>query len=152
MAETDRYVKVMHNVALVCVVTCPLVMLLPPRKLGFSTIMLGGMTTYSANFLVRERTGKSLWQTISPQSRQRAENAQIWSAQEGVRQQRQDAILPKDEALTASLGSQDRPDDWKSRRDEEVKEALEDGKGIGDMIYDQIWEVVSWGKKADDDN
>jgi hypothetical protein len=32
-------------------------------------------------------------------------------------------------------------DDWKQRRIEEDKKALESGKGYGDIIMDQIWEV-----------
>jgi hypothetical protein len=46
-------------------------------------------------------------------------------------------------------------DDWKPKRDEREKKALEEGKGYGDLIMSQIWEVWNWGKtgeeeKADD--
>ena len=37
-------------------------------------------------------------------------------------------------------------EDWKAKRDEREREALEEGKGYGDLIMDQIWEVWSWGK------
>ena len=145
-ADADKYIRTMHNVALACVITCPLVMLLPPRKLGFSTIMLGGMTAYSANHLVHERTGKSLLQTITPEFRQPGQQVQIWSVQE---KERQGAVS---EGIAKSVAAQDRPDAWKNKRDEEVQEALDEGKGIGDMIYDQIWEVVNWGKKTEGDD
>jgi hypothetical protein len=36
--------------------------------------------------------------------------------------------------------------DWKAKRDQREKEALEQGRGYGDLIMDQIWEVWSWGK------
>jgi hypothetical protein len=42
-------------------------------------------------------------------------------------------------------------DDWKAKRDQREKEALEEGKGYGGLIMDQIWEVWNWGKdKAED--
>lgn len=37
-------------------------------------------------------------------------------------------------------------EDWKSKRDQREKEALEDGRGYGGLIMDQIWEVWNWGK------
>lgn len=37
--------------------------------------------------------------------------------------------------------------DWKAKRDQKEKEALEAGKGYGDLIMEQIWEVWSGGKK-----
>ncbi|KAG9242815.1 hypothetical protein BJ878DRAFT_400366, partial [Calycina marina] len=36
--------------------------------------------------------------------------------------------------------------DWKQKRDQREKEYLEDGRGYGDLIMDQIWEVWNWGK------
>lgn len=39
-------------------------------------------------------------------------------------------------------------DDWKTKRDQREKEALEAGKGYGDLIMEQIWDVWSWGKKS----
>lgn len=45
-------------------------------------------------------------------------------------------------------GSEDR-DGWKEKRDREVKEKFDEGKGIGDVIMDQIWEVWTWGKSEE---
>mgnify|MGYP001357363367 FL=1 len=36
--------------------------------------------------------------------------------------------------------------DWKAKRDLKEKEALDEGRGYGGLIMDQIWEVWSWGK------
>lgn len=36
--------------------------------------------------------------------------------------------------------------DWKAKRDQREKEALEEGRGYGGLIMDQIWEVWNWGK------
>jgi hypothetical protein len=38
--------------------------------------------------------------------------------------------------------------DWKTKRDQREKEALEDGKGYSGLIMDQIWEVWNWGGKS----
>lgn len=37
-------------------------------------------------------------------------------------------------------------EDWKAKRDAREKKALEEGRGYGGLIMDQIWEVWSWGK------
>ena len=39
----------------------------------------------------------------------------------------------------------------RARQQKEIQEELEEGKGLGDMIMDQIWEVWHWRKKGDDD-
>lgn len=41
---------------------------------------------------------------------------------------------------------------WKTQREKEIQDELDAGKGFGDMIVDQIWEVWNWGKKKDDDD
>ena len=38
---------------------------------------------------------------------------------------------------------------WRERRIREEKEAIEEGRGYGGLIMDQIWEVWNWGKKSD---
>ena len=42
-------------------------------------------------------------------------------------------------------------DDWKAKRDKREREALEEGRGYGGLIMDQIWEVWSWGKDKVED-
>jgi len=41
-------------------------------------------------------------------------------------------------------------EDWKERRLDEERRALEEGKGYMDMIFGQIWEVWNWDKKKGD--
>ena len=38
-------------------------------------------------------------------------------------------------------------EDWKAKRDQREKEALEEGRGYGGLIMDQVWEVWNWGGK-----
>jgi hypothetical protein len=42
-------------------------------------------------------------------------------------------------------------DDWKAKRDKREREALEEGRGYGGLIMDQIWEVWNWGKGKGED-
>jgi len=36
---------------------------------------------------------------------------------------------------------------WKEEREKREKEAAEDGKGYGDLIMDQVWEVWNWRRR-----
>jgi hypothetical protein len=42
-------------------------------------------------------------------------------------------------------------EDWKRKRDEREKKALEEGKGYSDLIMDQIWEVWNGAKATEED-
>ena len=42
--------------------------------------------------------------------------------------------------------SESRKSEWKRQRDEKERKALEEGKSYGDLIMEQLWDVVSWGK------
>ena len=135
---------------------------LPPRKLDFFTFGLGGATLYSANFLLREQTGRSIWQHINrSQLSQEPLKFESLPATERANLSRELAGAEselgrvKGEGIggigvTEEVKSQ--RDVWKAERAREIKEDVEEGKGFGDMIVDQIWEVWNWGKPKDDDN
>lgn len=40
---------------------------------------------------------------------------------------------------------------WAKERNQEVQDALDVGKGFGDIIIDQVYEVWNWRKKGGDD-
>ncbi|RAO70723.1 uncharacterized protein BHQ10_006735 [Talaromyces amestolkiae] len=40
-------------------------------------------------------------------------------------------------------------ENWKEKRLREEQEALDEGKGYGDLIMDHIWDVWNWGKPND---
>ncbi|KAF2485928.1 hypothetical protein BDY17DRAFT_314950 [Neohortaea acidophila] len=138
VTETEQYVKVLHNTALVALVAGPVLILLPPRKFDFYTFGLCGVTLYSANYLVRERSGRSIWQHVSQRQR-REEPLRVASG-------------PSAELARLDQSVQNQREVWKVQREREIKEDVEEGKGFGDMIMDQIWEVWNWGKKKDDDD
>lgn len=64
--ETDRYANALRITALAGLVVCPAIALLPPRKLDFYTVGLITATGWSANVLIRDRTGRSIYQHITP--------------------------------------------------------------------------------------
>ena len=41
---------------------------------------------------------------------------------------------------------------WKAQREKEIQDDLDVGKGFGEMIMDQISDVINWRKKRDDDD
>lgn len=136
----EKYRKTVHNVALAALVTCPVLALLPPRKFDIYTIGLVATTGYSANYLVRERSGRSIWQMATRQPAQfqvqRTEEAPLSVVGELQKEAR---------AGTYESG-------WKAERQKEIKEDVEEGKDFSDMIIDQIWEVWNQGKKKSDED
>lgn len=151
--DIQRYDKFVHSVALVCLVACPAIALLPPRKLDFYTLGLIGTTAYSGNYLIRERTGRSIWQTLSGRERSGAivpptEQANLNREIQAARQE----MLRQGKVVATVSEEVNARDAWKVRREQEIKEDLEEGKGLSDMIVDQIWEVWNWGKPKEEDD
>ena len=59
--------------------------------------------------------------------------------------------LQSEKAQSVTEQVQSQRDVWKVEREKEIKEEIEEGKGFGDMIMDQIWEVWNWGKTNEDE-
>lgn len=157
--ETDRYVKALHNTALVALIACPVLILIPPRKLDFYTFGLGGATLYSANFLIREQTGRGIWQHIvvprqqhAPMSYSTVPPTEQANLQREIQRAERELQRVRQESGSVTEQVQSQRDAWKAQREAEIKEDVEEGKGFGDMIIDQIWEVWNWGKPKDDED
>lgn len=157
--ETDRYAKALHNTALIALVGCPVLILLPPRKLDFYTFGLCGATAYSANFLIREQTGRSIWQHVSQPRRQHGPLSHSTlppTEQANLQRELQTASKElhrvQNEQSSVTEQARNQRDAWKAQREKEIKDDIEEGKGFGDMIMDQIWEVWNWGKPKDDED
>jgi hypothetical protein len=154
--ETERYARTLRNVAWGTVVLCPIVACLPPRRLNAMTFGLIGATVYSANYLSYDRSGRSLWANMTAKgsatvvpytertnldlelSRARAEMARLNGERVGV--------------VADGNGSLSQREAWKAQREKEIQDDLDVGKGFGEMITDQIWEVWNGGKKEDQDD
>ena len=161
--ETQRYVKVLHNTAICAVIACPALALLPPRKFDIYTFGLGGATLFSANYLLREQTGRSAWQHIIGKNEQpilhapmqndivsKTEQANLKRELEYADQEMKRLQIEKPTSVTEQV--QNQRDAWKVEREKEIQDDIEDGKGFGDMIMDQIWEVWNWGKPKEDED
>ncbi|KAH8599895.1 hypothetical protein B0O99DRAFT_611343 [Bisporella sp. PMI_857] len=161
--------KIIHNLAIGAVIVCPIIIAIPPRKLDFYTIALLGGTFAGGNQLCREYTGRSILKRcqdrLARASNPLPEKARIMQEQlrrekerrydESLRGPRnteepQSRILEelgrKEKSVIEKIWLGGEGDDWKKKRDEREKRYLEEGKGYGDLIKDQIWDVWSWRK------
>lgn len=97
------------------------------------------MTGYSANYLVAESSGRTIWQHVSRQPGNFASSR--------VEHHEQKSAIG--ELQKEGRGARET---WKMQRRKEIEEDVEEGKGFGDMIMDQIWEVWNQGKTEDEED
>ncbi|KAF2765828.1 hypothetical protein EJ03DRAFT_196741 [Teratosphaeria nubilosa] len=156
LSETQKYAQTLHNVALVAVVACPIIALIPPRKLDFYTWGLVGTTAYSANYLTREQTGRSIYQIAtfqtSPQVIPPTEQANLNRELQYAKQEVQRLGTESNPVTRELEATKTQREAWKAQREREIQDDLDVGKGFAEMIMDQIWEVWNWGKKRDDED
>lgn len=156
--NAQRYTRILRNVAIGGVVICPIIMLMPPRKLDLYTFSLGLGFYLSADHLCESYYGRGLVTQLSPfraatdlpTERAREVQAKIREAREeerrklGKGEEEEEGVLKKIWMGGESEG-------WKERRLEEEKRAMEEGKSFSDMIFEQIWDVWNWDKKGKSD-
>lgn len=100
----------------------------------------------------RAREVKALLQ--QERDRQRATGIQIEHGKEGetTRALREKMELEKKErGVLEKLWMGEEGSDWKKKRDERERVALQEGKGYADLIMEQIWEVWNWGRDTMED-
>ncbi|KAI9716359.1 MAG: hypothetical protein M1812_005426 [Candelaria pacifica] len=186
----ETYQTLKYNVSLSLCLACPILIILPPRKLDFYTFSLSTAFVFSLNEQSVQRTRKSLVQHLDRRRpglfkelpteeardlkdrlrRERLVRAQPGGqgfedvdkrgggsdgvGREGVgvldkvkerEEERKKGVVQK-----IWMGSEE--EGWKERRLREEQEALDEGRGYGGLIIDQIWEVWNWGRKSDDDD
>lgn len=157
LAKQQQVQNFLHNIAIGSVILCPLVIALPPRKLDFYTFSLMAGTFVAGNHLVSERYGKSVLQSTSDFMNDRVagvvsgdglpEKAREMQMRIKEEKARLGIKTEKEKSAIEKLWMGEEKEDWKIERDRREKEALEDGRGYGGLIADQIWEVWNWGKK-----
>jgi hypothetical protein len=164
-----QYRQVIHYTSISALLLCPTLILLPPRKLDIYTVLLLSSTGLAGNQLVREYTGRSIAERLREMGREGAEERRSRKEKAVLVRERGGGDMSKMVAATARRGDGDgeggaektvgpttaavlragrEREDWKARRDAREKEALEDGKGYGGLITDQIWEVWNWGRES----
>ena len=166
-----------HNISLGALIVCPIVILLPPRKLDIYTLALLSGTFAGGNQLSKEYTGVSIlerfgnrlerlsgselppkakeMQTRLREEKLRREEAAIGGIEDVRRKGEELSRLreqergqkEKERGLLEKVWMGNEGDDWKEKRDRREREALEEGKGYWDLIKEQIWDVWSSGEK-----
>ncbi|KAH6883075.1 hypothetical protein BKA58DRAFT_374404 [Alternaria rosae] len=157
LEQQARYQRITRNLAIGGLVLCPIIAVLPPRKLDLYTFSLGIGFYLSADHLITLRTGRGLVQNLSPMRAmdlptERAKEMQKILQEERERSRRTlERKEGQEKGILGKLWMGDEEEGWKERRLEEEKKAIEEGKSYGDMIFEQIWEVWNWDKKKGKD-
>ncbi|PGH02441.1 hypothetical protein GX51_04609 [Blastomyces parvus] len=153
----------------------PVFIALPPRKLDLYTFSLGAAFLVSANRLSSVHTGSSIVGHIQsrtvgenrpsvfrdlPTPQAEAMQAQLRAARDAEIRERkivgeelerlkrgQEDGKEKETNIIKKLWMGGEKEGWKERRRREELQALEEGKGYGDMIKDHILDVITWGQK-----
>lgn len=152
-----------HNAAIAGAVICPLAMALPPRRLDLRFLVLAGGLSLSTNQLAYAYTGRSIFSRFSsraasaldvaplPESALRTQR--LLREQKEARDQQQQQQRDKENgdggdkggiakmAETVWMGGEGKG--WQAKRAAEHARSFEEGKGMGDIIIDQIRDV--WG-------
>ncbi|KAI4112083.1 MAG: hypothetical protein LQ339_000090 [Xanthoria mediterranea] len=162
---------------LTLLIACPLLAVLPPRKLDLYTFMLGAAWVISAEELT---LGSSRFQSLSPQQQQllhasstsssKPQDADQHSIPLAAQSQianeiRNSASAPEDlkqriqerqrketgvAGLARRLWFGSEKEDWKEKRIREEKEALEEGRGYGGLIGDAVREAFGGSVERED--
>ncbi|KAF4981524.1 hypothetical protein FDECE_17682 [Fusarium decemcellulare] len=153
-----------HNSAIAGAVIAPLAMLLPPRKMDLRFFVLMGAFSLATNQLAYEYTGSSIYSrfgnrvgnafgTELPEGAKRTQQLLREHREREAAAKRQQEKTEEKQGVAKALndvwmGGEDK--DWREKRAEEHRQKFEEGKGIGDIIMDQISDVWSgnWGKGA----
>lgn len=146
------------NVAMVFAVGTPLIMLMPPRKMDLRFFALVATFSLSTNHLSKSYTGESIYSRFN----NRVSSAFDNGLPEGAKRTQQ-LLKEHREREAAAKGLPDKSvgnsnvlkdiwmggekDDWKEKRAEEHQKSFEEGKGMSDIILEQIADVFSgnWG-------
>lgn len=153
---------ILHYSAIGVSILGPIALLLPSTRTGATSriqnIILGSGAFWGLNQLAYDYTGKSIvarsnerWgKILSAADTLPTEKAQQTKALLAAQKARREEAEAEKRGLLKQVWMGDEKEDWKKRRIEEDRKALASGKGYGDLIMDQIWEVwnQSTGKKS----
>lgn len=164
----------MHYMAWGAAILGPVVMFMPPRRVGFQAVVLASGTFVATNQLAYDYTGTTIWGRFQRRFMTPDANSGVGGSilpekalrtQELLRleRERREAALPeaerkarqeereKKEAASRGVWQRlwmgDAKEDWREERRRKEKEALDEGKGYGDLIVEQVKEVFSSSKE-----
>lgn len=154
LENQQRNARIIRNVAIGGIVLCPVIMLMPPRKLDMYTFSLGLGFYLSADHLCESYYGRGLVTQLSPfravtdLPTERAREVQAKLKELRDEERRKLGKTEEDKSVLKKIWMGDETEGWKERRLEEERKALEEGKSYTDMIFEQIWDVWNWDKKG----
>ncbi|KAF2122899.1 hypothetical protein BDV96DRAFT_593380 [Lophiotrema nucula] len=169
--QREKYIRFGRNAAIFGIVACPAVAFLPPRKLDLYTFSLVIGTYLCADHLSTHYTGRDLmvnaWiyrprlpRFSNPVSALPTEKArEVREQNEKTLEQGKEAMrdagveVPREKkGIFHNLwyGNEDAAN-WKERRMAEERKIRDEGKGYGEVIIEQIWEVWNGGEKKSED-
>lgn len=161
--QQAQYARITRNLAIGGLVLCPIIAIMPPRKLDLYTFSLGVGFYLSADHLCTLRTGRGLISNLNPikavdsMPTERAKEMQRILREEREKSRKAGERTEVEEegkgvtGILQKLWMGNETEGWKERRLMEEKKALEEGKSYTDMILEQIWEVWNWDKKKGGD-
>ncbi|ROW11655.1 hypothetical protein VPNG_05594 [Cytospora leucostoma] len=158
----------LHKSAWGVAILGPIALLMPPRRVGFQSLLLSGGTFWATNLLAYDYTGESITQRFDRRwkslfdgglpekakrnkelmriERERREAALPEAERKALQEERERKELAARGPLTKLwMGSE--KGDWMAERARKEKEALDKGEGYGTLIIEQIKEVFSGGDK-----
>ncbi|KAB8077019.1 hypothetical protein BDV29DRAFT_154105 [Aspergillus leporis] len=170
----EDYERFKNSAAYTFLIASPVLIALPPRKLDHLTVLLTGAFAISANHITQQRTGRSIVDRIEarissprsivpsglPSERALEIQARLRAAREaqireanivGEEMEKLKARQQQDKGVAERVWMGGETEGWKERRLREEQEALDAGKGYGDLIKEHIWDVWTWGKKDEVD-
>ncbi|KAJ4423826.1 hypothetical protein N0V82_001565 [Gnomoniopsis sp. IMI 355080] len=168
-----RSPDVLHYASWAVVILGPIALFTPPRRVGLQAVLIATGTSYATNILMYDYTGESIYQrfvrrfqSIPTTYDGLPEKAKRTQELMRLERERREAQLPKAErrrlqeerekkelaqrSLWEKIWMGNEKGNWKEERAKKDKEALEEGKGYGDLIVDQVKEVFSSKKEEDD--
>lgn len=147
-----RWRSIFYGTSLGLTFLCPVVMLLPPRKLDLYTFGLGITWCVSASYCVEQRTGRPLLWHIGdrlPSAANRARHRHEAEARREAERRGLSVEQVDGERRTEAGGSVLRSlwwgkknEGWAEERMRKEREALERGEGYGSLIKQHIREAV----------
>lgn len=164
------YLRFKHYAAITFLFAGPILIALPPRKLDHLTVIQFSAFCMSANYLVRENTGKGFFGHLAtpfisaqelPSERAQAVQAQLRAARDaqirdgnvvGEELEKLQARQRQEKGFAERIWMGNETADWKEKRIQEEQKALAEGKGYGDLITEYIRDAWPWSKKDQSDS
>ncbi|KAF4585589.1 rhomboid family membrane protein [Ophiocordyceps camponoti-floridani] len=132
----------LHNAAIGGVILAPFAMLLPPRRLDIRFAVLFGTFSLAANHLAYEHTGETLFGRIGRRVAAAGELPEGAKRTQQLLRREADGKSDEKPGLVKRVWMGGEGEDWKARRAEEHRRSLEEGKGLGDIIMEQVADVL----------